>query len=79
MFKILFTCIDNFYFLCIFITCDKQTFHYSDKVRFILKDFTQICSLFSIRMPPILMLKPRPINLYIKVNTHVYQDLQKSF
>ena len=25
------------------------------------------------------VLKPRPMNLYIKVNTHVYQILQKPF
>ena len=67
-----------FTFLCVFITCDEQTFYYIDKVWFILKDTTQICSLFSIRMSQILMLKPRPMNLYIKVNSHVYQDLQKS-
>ena len=75
----LFFCIYNFYFLYIFITRDEQTFHYSDNVRFILKDATQISSLFHIRMPQILMLKQRPINLYIKVNNHVHQDLQNRF
>ena len=73
----LFLCIDNFYFLWVFTACDEQTFYYSGKVLFILKDATQICSLFHIRMPQILMLKPRPMNLYIKVNTHVHQHLQK--
>ena len=73
----LFFCIDNFHFLCIFITCVEQTFHYSNKVRFILKDATQICSFFIIYIPQILMFKPRSMNLYIKVNTHVCQDLQK--
>ena len=48
---------DNFYFICIFITCDEQMFHYSDKVWFILKNATQICFLLHIRMAQILMLK----------------------
>ena len=43
-----------------------------------LKDVTQICFLFHIRMPQILMLKPRTMNLSIKVNNHVHQDLQLS-
>ena len=30
--KCYFFCIDNFYFLCILITCEEQAFHYSDKV-----------------------------------------------
>ena len=42
----------------------------------ILKDVTHICFLFHIRMTQILMLKPRPMNLSIKVNNHVHQDLQ---
>ena len=46
---------------------------------FILKNATQICSLFNIRMPQILMLKPRTMKLQIKVNAHFHQDLQKSF
>ena len=79
MFKMLFFSIDNFYFSCIFINCDEQTFNYSDKVRFVLKDSTQICFLFHKRMPQILILKPRPINLCIKFNNHVHQDLQKLF
>ena len=74
-----FFCIDNFYCLCIFITCDEQTFNYSVKVSLILKDATKICFLFRICMPQILMVKPRPVNFYIKVNNHVHQDLQKSF
>ena len=48
-----FFCIDNFYFLCIFSTFDEQTFFFSDKVWFILKDATQIYSLFYICMPQI--------------------------
>ena len=72
----LFFCID-IYSLCIFIICDEQTFHYSNKVWFILKNATQICSLYHIRMPQILMLKLRPTDFYIKVNNHVHQDLQK--
>ena len=64
---------DNFYFLCIFITCDEQTFHYSNKVWFILKNATQIYFLLSFHLPQSLM------NLHIKDNTHVHQDLQKSF
>ena len=79
MFKMLFFYIDNFYFLCTFITCDEQTFHYSGKVLFVLKDATQIYSLFSICIPQILMLKLRSMNLYIKVNNTAYQDLQKLF
>ena len=78
-FKMLFLCIDIFYFLCIFVSCEKQTFHYNDKVWLILKDANQICSLFSICMPQILMLKPRSMNLYIKGNTHIHHDLKKSF
>ena len=62
---------DSFYLLCVFITCDKHTFHYSDKLSLILKDAIEIFSIFSICMPQILMLKLRPVNLYIKVNTHV--------
>ena len=53
--------------------------NYSVKVSLILKDVTQICFLFHIRMPQILMLKTKLINLHIKVNTHVHQDLQISF
>ena len=75
----LFFSIDNFYFLCIFITCDEQKTHYEDKVWFILKDATQICSLFHVHTPRMQMLKPRPMNLYIKVNNLVHQDLQKLF
>ena len=52
----------------IYFTCDKQTFHYSDKVWFILNDATY-CSLVSIRIPQILMIKRRSMSLYIKVNT----------
>ena len=69
---------DNFYFLCMCITCNEQTFNYSDQVQFIFKEATKIRSFFHIRMPLILTLKPRPINLYIKENIHVHQDLQKS-
>ena len=69
---------DNFYFLCMCITCNEQTFNCSDQVQFILKEATQVRSLFHIRMPLILTLKPKPINLNIKENNHVYQDLQKS-
>ena len=43
----------------------------------VIKD--DIYTLFGIRMPQILILKPRSMNLYIKVNTHAYQDLQVSF
>ena len=70
--------LNNFYFLCFLITCDKQTFLYSDKVWFTLKKTTQIFSLFSIRMTQILMLKPRPMNLYVKGNSHIHRDIQKS-
>ena len=30
-FKMLFLWLDNFYFLCMFITCYEQTFDYNDK------------------------------------------------
>ena len=43
----------------------------------ILKDATQICSLFHVGMSQILTLKPNPMNLDIKFNSHVHQDLQK--
>ena len=43
------------------------------------KCFTHIWPLIHTGMPQILMLKPRPMNLYVKVNSHVHQDLQKSF
>ena len=72
-------CFPNTYFLYILITCDEQTFYYSDKVWFILKDASQISSAFRVRMPQILMFKPRPVNLYIKVNSHLHQDLQNHF
>lgn len=68
----------SFYFSRIFIICDKQTFHYIDKVRFILKDATQISFLFSINILQKLMLKLTPKKSYIKFNTPVDQDLQNS-
>ena len=58
--------------MCI-ITCGYQTFHYSDKVLFSLKDATRICSLLSIRKPQILMRKPGTMTLHIQFNTHVHQ------
>ena len=42
----LFLWVDNFCFLSVFITCDEQTFDYHDEVWVILKDPTQIYSLF---------------------------------
>ena len=63
----LFLFIVDFYFLCIFVTCDEQTVHYNDKIWFILKDASQICSLFS--MSRILTRKPIPMNFYIKIYT----------
>ena len=45
-FKMLYLWVDKFYFLCIFITCDEQTFDNNDEVWVILKDATQIYSLF---------------------------------
>ena len=53
--------------------------HYCDKVWFILKNATQVCSLFSIRISQILMFKPKSVSLYVVVNTHACQDLQKMF
>ena len=42
---------------------------YCLRQQFILKDATKFWSLFSIRMPQTLMLKPRPMNLYIKCSS----------
>ena len=78
-FKIQFLCVDNIYCLCIVITCDYQTFHYSDKIWFSLKDASQICSPLSARAHQILMFKPRPITLYIQFKTHVHQDYKNHF
>ena len=61
-FQMLFLWVDNFYFLCIFITCDEQTFDYHDEVWVILKGATKFTPFFSIHMPQILMLKQRPMN-----------------
>ena len=77
--KLLFSYVDSFFFLCIFISCDEQTFHYSDKVWLILMDATQNCFLFSIRVPQRLILKPRSMIFKIQVTTHDRQDLRKSF
>ena len=57
--------ISTFY---VYLLPDEQKFHYSDKVWFILKDLTPMCSFFHICVPQIMILKPRLINLYIKVN-----------
>ena len=61
------------------LTVTEKLLHYSGKIWFLLKDSTQFGPLFSIRIPQILMLKPKSVNLYIKVNTHVHQDLQRLF
>ena len=53
---------DDLCFLSIFITCDEQSFHQSNEVWFILKNATQICSLFNICIIQILMFKPRAMN-----------------
>ena len=83
---ILFLCIDNFYFLWVFIACDEQTFRYSVKYGSFKKNVTQICSGFSISLPRVLILKPRPrwiskwklILMFIRIykNLSIFQDIR---
>lgn len=79
-----FKCLKRFLFVSFFFFCVDNfssyvyLLHVTNKCKqnwLILKGAIHICSLSSLFMPQILILTLRLINVYIKINTHIYQDL----